>query len=56
MRLEPSLPDMNRFIDNRGQMRMASFLAYVAFRPQYWRSLIAAWQEQCARGEGACET
>lgn len=34
------LPDLNPFIDARGQMRMLSFLAHVALRPQYWASLI----------------
>ena len=35
-----TLPDMNRFIDTRGRMRMVSFIAYVAFRPQYWPALL----------------
>jgi adenosylhomocysteine nucleosidase len=35
-----NLPDLNPFIDPRGKMRMAAFLAHVAFRPQYWSSLI----------------
>jgi adenosylhomocysteine nucleosidase len=33
------LPDLNPFIDQQGQMRMASFLAHVAVRPCYWPSL-----------------
>jgi adenosylhomocysteine nucleosidase len=35
-----TLPDLNPFIDRRGQMRMAQFLAYVAVRPRYWPSLL----------------
>jgi adenosylhomocysteine nucleosidase len=35
-----TLPDLNPFIDPRGQMRMARFLAYVAVRPRYWPSLL----------------
>ena len=35
-----TLPDLNPFIDQRGQMRMARFLAYVAVRPRYWPSLL----------------
>jgi adenosylhomocysteine nucleosidase len=35
------LPDLNGFIDAQGQMRMPSFLAYVAMRPQFWGSLLA---------------
>lgn len=34
------LPDLNPFIDEQGQMRMASFLTHVAVRPRYWASLI----------------
>jgi adenosylhomocysteine nucleosidase len=35
-----TLPDLNPFIDHRGQMRMARFLAYIAVRPTYWPSLL----------------
>ena len=35
-----TLPDLNPFIDRRGQMRMARFLAYIAVRPRYWPSLL----------------
>jgi adenosylhomocysteine nucleosidase len=34
------LPDLNPFIDHRGQMRMARFLAYIAVRPRFWPSLL----------------
>jgi adenosylhomocysteine nucleosidase len=34
------LPDLNRFIDVSGQLRMLPFLAHVALRPQYWGPLI----------------
>jgi adenosylhomocysteine nucleosidase len=37
---DATLPDLNRFIDEQGQMRMPSFLAYVALRPQFWRPLM----------------
>jgi adenosylhomocysteine nucleosidase len=35
-----TLPDLNPFIDQRGQMRMVRFLAYIAVRPRYWPSLL----------------
>jgi adenosylhomocysteine nucleosidase len=35
-----SLPDLNPFIDQRGQMRMTRFLGYIAVRPRYWPSLV----------------
>ncbi len=34
------LPDLNEFIDARGQMRMLPFLAHVAVRPRFWGSLL----------------
>jgi adenosylhomocysteine nucleosidase len=37
---EATLPDLNPFIDPRGKMRMAHFLAYVAIRPRFWPSLL----------------
>ena len=35
-----TLPDLNPFIDKRGQMQMARFLAYIAVRPRFWPSLL----------------
>jgi adenosylhomocysteine nucleosidase len=35
-----SLPNLNPFIDQRGQMRMTRFLGYIAIRPRYWPSLV----------------
>ena len=40
--VEAELPDLNRYIDIDGKLRLAAFLAYVAVRPQYWASLLAA--------------
>jgi adenosylhomocysteine nucleosidase len=37
---EATLPDLNPFIDSRGRMRMAHFLAYIAIRPRFWPSLL----------------
>jgi len=34
------LPDLNPFIDEMGQMRLAQFLGHVLLRPHYWLSLI----------------
>lgn len=39
--LDVELPDINPFIDESGKLRMTSFLAHVAPRPRYWRSLVA---------------
>ena len=35
-----TLPDLNPFIDQRGQMQMARFIAYIAVRPRFWPSLL----------------
>jgi adenosylhomocysteine nucleosidase len=35
-----NLPDLNRFIDPMGQLRLLPFLGHVALRPQYWSSLM----------------
>jgi adenosylhomocysteine nucleosidase len=35
-----TLPDLNPFIDQRGQMQMARFLAHIALRPRFWPSLL----------------
>ena len=37
---DATLPDLNSFIDEYGQMLMVSFLAHVAVRPRYWGSLL----------------
>ena len=34
------LPDLNPFINRKGQLRMVPFLLHVAVRPKYWPSLI----------------
>ena len=34
-----NLPDINPFIDEMGQMKMAPFLARILLQPRYWRSL-----------------
>lgn len=33
------LPDLSRFIDGEGRLRMAALLAHVAMRPKYWASM-----------------
>jgi adenosylhomocysteine nucleosidase len=33
------LPDFSRFIDHKGELRMAAFLAHAAVHPKYWPSL-----------------
>jgi adenosylhomocysteine nucleosidase len=46
-----ALPDLNRFIDVQGKLRMPAFLAHVATRPQFWSALgrLGAQSAQAAR-------
>lgn len=34
------LPDLNRFIDPSGQLRLPAFVLHVAIRPRYWAALV----------------
>jgi adenosylhomocysteine nucleosidase len=34
------MPDLNQFMNSMGQLRMVPFLAYLAIRPKYWKSVI----------------
>jgi adenosylhomocysteine nucleosidase len=38
--MEASLPDLNSFIDDGGQLRLLPFLIHVAMRPRYWGPLL----------------
>jgi len=38
--LDANLPDLNPFIDVDGKLKIASLLAHVAVRPQYWGPLV----------------
>ena len=35
-----TLPDLNPFINQKGQLELTRFLLHVAFRPRYWPSLL----------------
>jgi adenosylhomocysteine nucleosidase len=35
-----TLPDLNPFINQKGQLQLIRFLFHVTFRPQYWPSLL----------------
>jgi adenosylhomocysteine nucleosidase len=37
--VDAHLPDINRFLSARGQLRMAPFLVHIAMRPNYWGSI-----------------
>jgi adenosylhomocysteine nucleosidase len=47
-----TLPDLNPFIDQRGQMRMARFFGYIALRPRYWPSLMDLGKNSARAAEG----
>jgi adenosylhomocysteine nucleosidase len=46
------LPDLNPFIDQKGHMRLASFLLHVAVRPRYWPSLLHLGKNSTRAAEG----
>jgi adenosylhomocysteine nucleosidase len=46
------LPDLNSFIDQKGQMQLAGFLLHVALRPQYWPSLLHLGKNSTRAAEG----
>ena len=50
------LPDLNRFIDERGQLRMLPFLVYVALRPAYWSSLIQLGKTSATAAQAIAES
>ena len=54
--LDASLPDLNPFIDLRGHLKMASFLAHVAARPKYWPHLIALGQNSSKAARALAQT
>ena len=37
--VDARLPDLNRFIDPQGQMKMLAFLSHVSVRPRFWSPL-----------------
>lgn len=45
------LPDLNRFINDQGKMRMLSFLAHVAVRPRFWKPLMALRRHSAAAAQ-----
>jgi adenosylhomocysteine nucleosidase len=52
---DATLPDLNAFIDARGQMRMLPFLAHVAMRPQFWKSLLELGRNSAAAAKAIAE-
>lgn len=53
---DASLPDLNPFIDARGQMQMMRFLAHVAIRPQAWGSLLTLGRNSSAGAKAIAES
>jgi adenosylhomocysteine nucleosidase len=47
-----SLPNLNPFIDQRGQMRMTRFLGFIAVRPRYWPSLVHLGMNSARAADG----
>lgn len=54
--VEAVLPDLNPFIDRHGQLRLMPFLAHVAIRPHYWRSLLHLGRNSAKAAEALAVT
>jgi adenosylhomocysteine nucleosidase len=52
---DATLPDLNSFIDARGQMQMLPFFAHVAVRPQLWGSLLELGRNSSAGAKAIAE-
>ncbi len=48
------LPDINRFLSARGELRMASFLAHLASRPKYWGSIVQLGRNSSKAAQAMC--
>ncbi len=51
-----NLPDINRFIDVDGQLRLSAFLAHVALRPQFWGSLLEMGRNSATAAKAIART
>lgn len=54
--LAAKLPNLNPFIDNRGQLRLLPFLAHVATRPRYWSPLMRLGRNSAKAAEALAIT
>lgn len=50
-RLDFPLPPFDRFIDEAGDFRLASFVLYAAFHPKHWRPLKTLWRDSSRAAE-----
>ncbi|WP_263365621.1 phosphorylase family protein [Edaphobacter bradus] len=50
------LPDLNRFVDRDGRMRMLPFLVYVAVRPGFWGPLMRLGSHSAAGAKAMRDT
>lgn len=48
---DANLPDLNRFINEQGYMRMPAFLAHIAPRPSFWKPLAKLGRNSSAAAE-----
>jgi adenosylhomocysteine nucleosidase len=53
--LSADLPDLNRFLSARGQLRMARFLIYLAMRPRYWRPVAQLGRNSSIAARRICD-
>ena len=49
------LPDLNPFIDSRGQLQLLPFLAHLALRPRYWRAIAELNRNSGKAAQAICD-
>jgi len=54
--IEATLPDLNPFIDHRGQLRLLAFLTHVGIRPRYWSPLLHLGRNSAKAAEALAAT
>ncbi len=52
--LDEELPDMNPFVTAAGQFAMGRFVAHVAVRPHYWKTLARFGKQAAMAAENLC--
>ena len=53
--LEADLPDLNPFIDSKGQLRLIPFLGHLAVRPRYWKGIAELSRNSRKAAQAMCD-
>jgi adenosylhomocysteine nucleosidase len=53
--IDAELPDINRFLSARGQMRMVPFLIHLTLRPKYWAAIVQLGRNSSKAAQAMCD-